>query len=218
MSSLEFSVVGARAELYAAVPTLVFRVRLEDRAGRRIHAMALRCQVQIEARQRPHSDAEAERLLELFGGRERWGETLRSLLWFHIDKVVPGFNGSVEFDLPAVCSYDFDVAAAKYLQALDSGEIPLLLLWSGTVFVASERGFSIEQVPWDREARFRLPVAVFREVMDHYFPNSAWLRLDRDTFDELWRLKSRLGLTSWEQVIAVLLASLEQADTRRESA
>ena len=215
MSRLAFRVLGARAEPYAAVPTLLFRVELENTAGGRIHAVALRCQVQIETRQRQHSDPEADRLRELFGERERWAQTLRSLLWFHSDRVVPGFEGKVEFDLPVVCSYDFDVGANKYLQALDDGEIPLLFLWSGTIFVAADRGFSIEQVPWDREARFRLPVATWREVMDHYFPNSAWIRLHREQFDALWRLKGRLGLTSWDELIALLL---EQSSGERESA
>ena len=205
MSPLEFQILGARAEPYAAVPTLLFRVGLKDVADRRIHAVALRCQVQIETQKRQHSDSEAGRLQELFGPRERWGQTLRSLLWFHIDRTVPGFKGQVEIDLPAVCTYDFDVGAAKYLMALEEGEIPLLFLWSGTVFVASDRGFSIEQVPWDREARFRLPVATWREVMDHYFPSSAWIRLHRDSFDALARFKGRLGLTSWEEVVETLL-------------
>jgi hypothetical protein len=219
VSQLELRILGARAEPYAAVPTLVFRVGLEDRAQRRIHAVALRCQVQIETRQRAHSDAEGERLLDLFGSRERWGQTLRSLVWFHADRMVPGFRGAVEIDLPVVCSYDFEVGApAKYLQALDDGEIPLLFLWSGTVFVASDRGFSIEQVPWDREARFRLPVATWREVMDHYFPNAAWIRLHRDSFDALWRLKGRLGLTSWEELVAALLERMEESGKGRETA
>src|SRR5688572_8252675 len=159
MSRLGFRILGARAEPFAAVPTLVFRIELTNAGPGRIHAAALRCQVQIETRQRPHSDAEGERLRDLFGERERWGQTLRSLLWFHADRVVPGFQDKVEVDLPVVCSYDFDVGANKYLQALEDGEIPLLFLWSGTLFVAADRGFTIEQVPWDREARLRLPVA-----------------------------------------------------------
>jgi hypothetical protein len=218
MNRLGFRIVSARAELYAAQPMLAFRVELTNAGPGRIHAAALRCQVQIDTRKRSHSDAEGERLRDLFGERQRWAQTLRPLLWFHADRVVPGFEDRVEVDLPVVCSYDFDVAAHKYLQALDDGEVPLLFLWSGTLFVASERGFSIEQIPWDREARFRLPVPIWREVMDHYFPNSAWLRLERRTFDALWRVRNRLGATSWDEVIDDLLDEREATRATEETA
>ena len=218
MNRLGFRIVSARAELYAAVPTLVFRIELTNAGPGRVHAAALRCQVQIDTRQRRHSDVEGERLVDLFGERQRWGQTLRPLLWFHADRVVPGFEDRVDVDLPVVCSYDFDVGANKYLQALDDGEIPLLFLWSGTLFVASERGFTIEQVPWDREARFRLPVATWREVMDHYFPNSAWVRLERGSFDALWRARNRIGATSWEELIESLLDESDEARASEESA
>ena len=205
MIALGFAVLGARAEPYAAVPTLMFRLRITESTGERIHAIALRCQIQIEPRQRHYTAAEEERLLELFGEPPRWGETLKTILWTHASLMVPGFQESREVDLPVACTYDFEVAAAKYFHALDEGEIPLLLLFSGTVFTRGQNGFSVEQIPWEKEAPFRLPVAVWRELMDRYFPGSAWLRLRRETFDALHQFRGRRALPTWDDAIEALL-------------
>src|SRR5262249_22992435 len=135
-----------------------------------------------------------------------WGDTLRPFLWTHVGIQVPAFTGSGEFDLPVACSYDFEVTAAKYLHALAGGEIPLLFLFSGTVFGRDERGLRATQVPWTCEARFRLPVSDWRGLMDRYFPNGGWLRLDRDTLDALMREKARRAVARFDDVIQALLA------------
>jgi hypothetical protein len=103
------------------------------------------------------------------------------------------------------CTYDFEVAAAKYFEGLDGGEIPLLFLFSGTVFTPGAAGFMVERVPWEKEAAFRLPVSVWREVMDLYFPNSAWIRLTRESRDALQRFKAERALPTWDDVVEVLL-------------
>ena len=74
---------------------------------------------------------------------------------------------------------------------LDDGEIPLPLLFSGTVFARRDGGFSAEPVSWNVEATFRLPVQVWREVMDLYFPNSGWVRLSRDDARRLAAVQGR---------------------------
>ena len=205
MSQLSFRVLGARAEPYAAVPTLMLRLRIAEESGEPVHALLLRSQIQIEPRRRRYSPGESERLFELFGEPKRFGDTLKALLWTHVSFTVPGFSGATEVDLPLVCTYDFEVAAAKYFEALQDGLIPLLLLFSGTLFVQGQTGFSVEQVPWEKEAAFDLPVATWREVMDRYFPGSAWLRLRRDSFDALYRFKSARALPTWEAAIEELL-------------
>jgi hypothetical protein len=205
MTNLSFAVVDARPEPYAAAPTLVLRLRIEEGTAARVQTIALRCQVQIEPRRRHYSSTEEARLLELFGEPQRWGDTLRSVLWANTSVTVPAFRESVEVDLPIACTYDFEVASAKYFHSLDDGEIPLLLLFSGSVFVDGPTGLAIDQVPWHHEASFRLPVETWRRMMDMYFPDSAWIRLRRETFDALHRFRGEHALTSWEEAVETLL-------------
>jgi uncharacterized protein DUF6084 len=205
MSQLTFEVLGARAEPYAVVPTLSFALRVGEGGGQSIHTIALRCQIQIEPRRRPYSASEEARLLELFGEPKRFGDTLNTLLWTQASVMVPGFAGSTEITLPITCTYDFEVTAAKYFQALDDGEIPLLFLFSGTIFAKNGSGLMVEPVPWEKEASFRLPVRVWREVMDQYFPGSAWIRLRRENFDALHRFKGRRALPTWDDAVEALL-------------
>jgi hypothetical protein len=211
MTELVFECLGARAEPYVAAPTLLFRLRLAETTGARIHAIALRCQLRIEPQRRRYSDGEAGNLSDLFGEPQRWGDTLKPLQFATVPLMVPGFTGSAEVDLPVACSYDTEVAATRYFHALEGGEIPLLLLFSGTVFVRGASGLSVEQVPWHKEASYRLPVAVWRELMDMYFPNSTWIRIRRETFDALQRFKSRQTLPTWDHALEALLKQAGEA-------
>ncbi len=210
MTDLQFTVLDVVAEKYAATPNLLFKMRLTDSSGEPVHAVALRCQIRIEPQRRQYTDAEREVLADLFGTFERWGETLKPFLWTHATAMVKGFTGSIDFDLPVLCTYDFEVSAAKYMHGIAAGEIPLVLLFSGTVFTRGINGFGVEQVPWHHEADVRLPVSVWRDLMDQYFPGGGWMRLDRDTLDALIRFKSSHALATWEQAIQMLIAkSLE---------
>ena len=62
--------------------------------------------------------------------------------------MVPAFTAVTEVDLQVPCTYDLEVASARYLHGLDDGTIPLLMLFSGTVFIATDEGYSVELVPW----------------------------------------------------------------------
>jgi hypothetical protein len=183
-----------------------------DDSGVAIHALALSVQVRIEPQRRPYGAEESEQLRDLFGAPERYGNTLRSLLWTHVSQMVLGFSSQTEFDLPIACSYDFEVAAHKYLSALREGEIPLALLMRGTLFARGESGITAALLPWECEAHYRLPVRWWREAMDAFFPNSAWLRVGRDVFEELRRLKTARGLPTWD---AVLTQLCEEAKVER---
>jgi hypothetical protein len=207
MSEIDFQVLEARAQPYAAIPTLAFRLRIEEPSGATIHSISLHCQVRIEPQRRHYNRAEEERLLELFGPTSQWGDTLKPFLWTHVDMMVRGFEGRTEIDLHMPCTYDFEVAAAKYLHSLGDGEIPLLFLFNGTVFAKGPAGLSVSQLAWHKDATYRLPVSTWRDVMDLYFPNSGWLRLQRDTLDALLKFKARYALPTWEQVFEVLLKS-----------
>ena len=103
------------------------------------------------------------------------------MLWTHTNTVVPPFHDQTTVALPVPCTFDFNVAATKYFAALSEGEVPLNLMFSGTVFYEAADGtLQAEQIPWDKEARFWLPVWVWKEMIDLYYPNSAWLCLRRD--------------------------------------
>jgi hypothetical protein len=84
--------------------------------------------------------------------------------------------------------------------------VPLLLFFSGTVFYANDQGdLQVAQIPWEKEVSFRLPVRTWRDMVDHYYPNSAWLCLHRDVFDRLQHYKVSHGLPTWEQALERLL-------------
>ena len=203
--NLLFEVVGAHAEAYAAEPTLVLRLKITETTGTPVHAVALKCQIRIEPQRRKYQPAEEARLIEVFGETPQWGDSLRPFLWTHVATTVTSFTGETVVDLPITCTYDFEIAATKYLHSLDDDDIPLVLLFSGTTFGKGDVGFTMAPVAWHADTTFRLPVQVWRNTMDLYFPNSGWIRLDRETIAALARHRSSRGLTSWEQTIADLL-------------
>jgi hypothetical protein len=208
VTGLEFAVVGAEPEPHALAPILSLRLRVTEPSGSVVHAAVLRCQVRIEPQRRRYAPDEAARLVEVFGERPQWGASLRPFLWAHAVTVLPRFAGETHVDLPITCTYDLEVASGKYLHALDGGDIPLVLLFNGIVFSGGGPGVSVEPVPWTGEASYRLPVAVYRELMDRYFPGSGWLRLSREVIDALGRYKAARALPTWEQAVASLLAEV----------
>ena len=211
MPNLDFRVEGAESQEFAAVPTLLFKLRVENLEEEPIRSVALNTQIRIAATQRHYDAVEQERLLELFGEPSRWKDTLRSLLWTHTVVQVTPFSGSTVADMPVPCTYDLEVVAAKYFYALEDGEVPLEFLFSGTVFYAGEGGrLQVERISWEKEAEFWLPVRVWKEMMEHYFPNSAWIRLRKDAFDQLYDYKIRKGLPTWEAAVEALLRASEQ--------
>jgi Family of unknown function (DUF6084) len=212
MPDLNFEVERAEVLPFAVVPVMVFKLRVTNRnAGEPVHNVMLRCQIQIEATRRRYSAEDQGRLLDLFGEPERWGETLRSMLWTHASAVVSSFTGSAVVDLQVPCTFDFNVAATKYFAGIDDGEVPLALLFSGTVFYeAGDGALQVSQIPWDKEAHYRLPVRLWKEMMDTYYPNSAWLCLRRDVFERLYQYKVRKGIPTWEQALESILPEAEE--------
>jgi hypothetical protein len=204
VTEFAFTCTGVRADPYAAGPTLVFRLRITASGDSPVHALALRCQIRIEPARRGYDPTEADALADLFGERSRWGSTLLPLQFAHVPVMVPGFTGETETDLVVPCTYDMDVAATRYADALVDGEVPLLLLFSGTAFTGAA-GFRVEPVPWDREAICRMPVTVWQEMYEQHFPGCGWLRLPRDTMDALLAFRSQRALPSWEATVQALL-------------
>lgn len=212
MPELEFAVTSATVERFAAQPMLDFELHLRNSGRAAIRSVILQCQLRIEARRRSYSAAEQARLKELFGPPQGWRNTLRSLLWAQVQLTVPFTGDEARTRLPVPCSYDFNLAMAKYLYGVVEGEVPLLFLFSGTILYEDATGaVRITQIPHDKEAGFRLPVERWRELMDHYYPHTAWLQLSRQVFDRIDGYKRERGFLSWDGALESLLAAQDEA-------
>jgi hypothetical protein len=204
MRELAFAITGAEPVTYAAVPQLAFPLGITSDAP--IRNLTLQCQLQIEPVRRRYAPEEQKRLVDLFGEPSRWGETVRTMLWTHVPLNVAAFTEKTVIDVVVPCTFDFNVAVTKYLHGLDDGEIPLRFLFSGSVFFDDHEGrLQITQLSWNSEAEYRLPISVWRRMMDLHYPNSAWLSLRRDLFDRLLQFKADHGLATWEQTLERLL-------------
>jgi Family of unknown function (DUF6084) len=219
MPDLSFEIDGAEAVAHSASPLILFKLNIRNIDGDEpIQTVALRCQVQIETTRRKYSELEQRRMLDLFGEPYRWSQTLHPMLWTHLSAIVPPFTGETATELHVPCTFDFNIAAAKYFAGIEDGEVPLNFMFSGTVFYQAEEGrLQVEQIPWDRECRYRLPIRVWKEMMDIYYPNSAWLCLRRDVFDSLYQYKLRHGIPTWEQTVENILNIAKTNETAQPS-
>jgi Family of unknown function (DUF6084) len=213
LPDLSFQVVGAKVVPFALAPQLAFGLRVTNAsATEAVHTVVLRCQLQIDVTRRRYAPEEEKRLRDLFGDPDRWSQTLRTMLWTHANTVVPAFVGETTAELLVPCTFDFNVAATKYFYGLTSGDVPLTLLFSGSVFYQNATGtLQVAPISWDREAIYRLPVQLWQDLMDAYYPNEAWLHLRRDVFDRLYRYKVSRGIPSWEQALDGILPVEEEA-------
>jgi Family of unknown function (DUF6084) len=205
MTTLTIGVTRAEPMPHTAAPGIAFRLRIAELSGRRVHAIALRCQVRIEARGRRYTRDEQGRLYELFGDVSQWDRTLRGVTWTQTSLVVPSFERQIDIDLPVSCTYDLEVASAKYLHAVREADVPLVFLFSGTIFTMEDGALRVEPVPWDLEATFRMPVQVWQSTMDQFFPGGGWLRVRRDTIDRLQAFRGRHAVLTWDEAIDLLL-------------
>ena len=212
MPDLTLAIEGAEVVAYAAAPLLAFKVRITNAPIEEVvHTVAMRAQIQIEATRRPYTVQEQERLRDLFGEPDRWSQTLRSMLWTHASVVVPRFSGSVIADIAVPCTFDFNVAATKYFHGLSSGDLPLCFQFSGNVFYqGSDGAMQVAPISWEKEAKYRLPLKVWKDLMDMYYPNSAWLALRKDVFEKLYEYKVREGIPTWEEAIDRLLKAISE--------
>lgn len=170
MPELQFQVLGAEMGRCSEAPSINLRLGVSNRpVMETIQSVVLRCQIQIEAPRRRYADSEKARLLDLFGEPERWGQTLRSLLWANVATTVPEFAGATEVSLSVPCSPDSDNATVKYFSALESAAVPITLLFSGTVFYKAQNGRTqIAPISWNSEARFSFPVDIWKHTAAIY--------------------------------------------------
>jgi hypothetical protein len=202
----EFAVIGARTVRHAAAPMLALDLHVSEPSGRPVYMIALTIQLMIEPARRRYDDATRDRLLELFGAPERWAVTTRSLVWSHLDVLVPAFTRTTTVTVPVVCNYDLELAAAKYLHSLPDGDAPLALHFNGTIYYpADDGGLQMVLVPWNKSIDFRMPVSVWKETIEHYYPNTGWVALRSETLEALQRAKLDRGLATLDACVNSLL-------------
>jgi hypothetical protein len=202
----EFRVLGATGRRHAAVPALDFDVHVSEPGGRQVYAMALRAQVMIEPARRDYDAETRLRLVELFGPPERWATTTRSLVWHQADALVPAFTGATTFRLAVPASFDMEVASSKYLHGLPDGEVPLAFNFNGTVHYRGDDGrLQMSLVPWSCSAEYRLPVATWRELIEHYYPRTGWIALRESTLQALQAEKARRAVPTLDACVSELL-------------
>ncbi len=211
MADLTFDCIGAQAERYAVLPSMTLMLRVSETSGQRIDAIALRCQIRIEPARRRYSPAEEARLKDLFGDTMRWADTLKPMQFTNISTMISSFSGHTEVQLPVNFSYDLEIGSGRYFASLEAGEIPLLLLFSGTIFSVVDGKMQVQQVPWSKEAAYRLPVSVWREAVDVHFPNMAWITMSRETLSGLERFKTDRALPTWDATLTTLLGEAADA-------
>jgi hypothetical protein len=210
---LEFSVLGARSIPHAVAPTLAFDLHVAESTGRPVYMIALSIQLMLEPARRTYDESTREKLVELFGPPERWAVTTRSMLWAHLDAVVPAFKGSTTVTVPIACNYDMEVAAAKYLHSLPEGEAPLAMHFNGMIYYRDDLGgLQMTLVPWTLSVDFRMPVSVWAETVEHYYPNTGWVALRSQTLEALQREKVERGLATFDQCVAALIANRANPD------
>jgi hypothetical protein len=201
---LDFRVESAAPLRFSASPHVEFKLRVSNRGGRTVHSVLLKSQIHLDAARRHYTKEEQARLTDLFGEPHRWGETLRSLLWATTTHVIPSFSDETVLDMAVPCTFDFNIAATKYCAGINDGDIPVAFYFSGTVFYAGEAGsLQAAQISWEKEAVYRMPAAVWRDMMDIYYPNTAWLCLSRTAFDRLYDYKVRRGLVRRLHAVSV---------------
>ena len=217
MPDLNFKIQGAEAVPYAASPLLHLKTKITCAGPRTdIQNILLQCQIQIEPARRHYLAAEKDNLRDLFGAPARWSQTLHPILWANSQLVVPPFQGEISTNVPVPCTFDFNVASTKYFHGLENGEIPICILFSGTIFyVEADGSLQVAKIPWSQEINYRLPVSVWKEMMDMYYPNTAWLCLQRDLFDELHRYKIERGMPTWDRAVESLLVDAEETAVRK---
>ncbi|HVM46824.1 MAG TPA: DUF6084 family protein [Candidatus Acidoferrum sp.] len=206
MPSLVFEITGVVPAPRSLSPLLHFALRITNLPpDETIQAVLLSTQIHIQPAQRAYTPAEQEKLVELFGPPEMWGQTLRNRLWTHTNATVGTFQGSTEPLLPAPCTADLSDTAAKYFYALEDGDVPLLFLFSGSVFYTNAGRLQVGPISWNQECVFRMPVRVWQSLMEHHNPNSSWVPLRRDTYERLYAHRRRHSLMTWEETIDHLL-------------
>ena len=202
----EFAVSTAGHLPHAAAPTLEFSGGVTDASGFEIQSMALVVQVMIDPARRSYDPQTRARLAELFGPAEAWAPPDHGLHLARLVAFVPGFAGTGAFTLDVPCTYDLEVAAAKYFYALPDGAVPMSFHFNGTILYRdAEARLQVVPVPWSATARFRMRLSVWRTMMAEHYPGGGWVRLQPETLAALNARRSERGLHSFDAAVSELL-------------
>jgi Family of unknown function (DUF6084) len=204
-----FEIVGASHVPFAAAPTMAFEAIATEPTGAEIQSIALTAQLMIDPAKRGYDAATRERLAELFGPPSGWAPSTSGLPWARIAVTVPGFRERTRFSLQASCTYDLEVAAAKYFYALEDGEVPLTFHFNGTVFFHAGGRLQVAPITWSTSASYRMPVSAWRSMIAEHYPGGGWIRLSDETLRALHDRRAARGLTTLEECVSELL---ERAD------
>ncbi len=208
-----FEITSAAHIAFAAAPTMLFSATVSDRSGYEIQSIALTVQVMIDPARRGYDPETRARLAELFGPPASWAPSTSGLAWARVSANVPGFTGSTPFGIEVSCTYDLEVAAAKYFYAVRDGEIPLSFHFNGTVFFhGAGRRLQVVPVPWSCTAQYKMPVGAWRAMIAEHYPCGGWVRVDEPTLEALNDRRSARGMPSFDACIAELLELADRSD------
>jgi hypothetical protein len=202
----EFAIARAAHVPFAASPTMLFEAIATEPTGAVIQSIALTAQVMIEPARRGYDPQTRARLTELFGPPASWAPSTSGLPWARVTAAVPGFSGETRFSLEVPCTYDLEVAAAKYFYAVEDGEVPLTFHFNGNVFFyGADSRLQVMPISWTTSSQYRMPVAVWRTMIAEHYPGGGWIRLSDETLRTLHELRAQRGLPSLDACVAELL-------------
>jgi len=188
---------------------MLFEAVASEPSAAEIQSIVLTAQLMIDSAQRGYDAGTRERLAELFGPPSAWAPSTSGLPWARLAVTVPGFRGQTRFALEVPCTYDLEVAAAKYFYALQDGEVPLTFHFNGTVFFYADGRLQVTPVSWSTSASYRMPVAAWRSMIAEHYPGGGWIRLSDETLRALHDRRAARGLATFDQCVSELL---ERAD------
>ena len=202
-TGLEFTILGAEPIEYAATPGVRFHLHVTEPEGREVYTIALSSQIHIDPARRSYDDATRERLVELFGAPERWGATTHPFQWARIESLVPSFTGSTAFTVEVPCTYDLEVASAKYFDVAARRRRAAHASTStgpcstGRRRSPAGRARALELLG----ALERCRSTVWRRTIDAHYPGGGWVRLQQDTLEALAARKAERGEHSFDATV-----------------
>jgi Family of unknown function (DUF6084) len=67
-------------------------------------------------------------------------------------------------------------------------------------------------VSWSRTAQYKMPVSVWRAMIEEHYPGGGWIRLHESTLAALNRRRAGHGLPSFDACVSELLELQDDDD------